>query len=200
MWQIGVLTWKLCTFWPSWGSFSVSSHTTRNPVYALNSNRKPLLHASRQVEGMCHFTSEPTKVSPYFCSAKNAENEPFWTKKCTVSLWERQFATLYLFHAYTPPPPQIPQFAADTLETPPTPGIFSKKSKATPSPRLGLPLPSSPEQKIKKIRNVHQVLEIQGRKSVKAFSPNCHVFHPRQRDNFARISHSGIMINKNSLA
>ena len=28
------------------------------------------LEASRQVEGMCHFTSKPPKVSPYFCSAK----------------------------------------------------------------------------------------------------------------------------------
>ena len=33
-------------------------------------------------------------------------------KKCTVSLWERQFATLYLFHAYTPWPPKLFMYGA----------------------------------------------------------------------------------------
>ena len=41
----------------------------------------------------------------------------FWPKKWTVSLWERQFATLYLFHAYTPPP--LPKKRSQTAPPPP---------------------------------------------------------------------------------
>ena len=53
----------------------------------------------------------------------------FWPKKCTVSLWERQFATLHLFHAYTPPPPKHkipPQFCGH--------GLFFFLQKKTPNP------------------------------------------------------------------
>ena len=65
-----------------------------------------ILEASRQVEGMCHFTSKPFESLSYFCSAKTPKMTDFRPKKCTVSLWERQFATLCLFHAYTDTPPR----------------------------------------------------------------------------------------------
>ena len=61
---------------------------------------------------------------------------------------------------YLAPPPQIPQFPADTLPTPqplllletPPPGIFNRNR-----PLLGLALPPSRAEKIKNLRNVHQV-------------------------------------------
>ena len=56
------------------------------------------LEASRQVDGMCKFTPKPL---PYFCSGKTPKMTHSGPKKCTVALRERQFATLYLFHAYT---------------------------------------------------------------------------------------------------
>ena len=66
---------------------------------------------------------------------------------------------------FSPPPPRIPQFAADTLPAPPPPGnpppcgIFNKKP-TPPSWRLGLPLPPPRAEKKKKIRNVHQVISV----------------------------------------
>ena len=62
-----------------------------------------------------------------------------------------------------PPPPKTLQFAAETLPAlrPPPPGeppgIFNQNRPPSPSRRLGLPLPLPRAEKIKNIRNVHQV-------------------------------------------
>ena len=46
-----------------------------------NPIERHFLEASRQVEGMCHFTSEPLKSLPYFCSAKTLKMTHFGQKK-----------------------------------------------------------------------------------------------------------------------
>ena len=51
-------------------------------MYAASSNRKSLVGAPRLM----------------FCSAKTPNMTHFGQIKCAVSLWERQFATLCLFH------------------------------------------------------------------------------------------------------
>ena len=55
MWQIGVLIWKRCTFWPFWGVCWVFSHS-HSEILSVENH---ILEASRQVEGMCHFMSKP---------------------------------------------------------------------------------------------------------------------------------------------
>ena len=64
---------------------------------------------------------------------------------------------------FSPPTPQILQFAAETLpaprpfslETPPTPGSFQYKPPP-PHPLGTSPSPTPGRKKVKNIRNVHQ--------------------------------------------
>ena len=103
MWQIGVLTWKRCTFWPFWGVCRVFRRSHLKVLFMLEIPvENHILETFRQVEEIyAILRPNPSKVSPYFCSAKTPKMTDFRPKKCTVSLRERQFATLYLFHAYT---------------------------------------------------------------------------------------------------
>ena len=105
MWQIGVLTGKPCTFLVQAGSFLAFWHHKKWRVSRG-------LDVKWHIPSTCHDASRKW-FSTGICNINRASQwlwqkpkEPLTMAKiCTVSRLERQFATLYLFHAPTRDPP-----------------------------------------------------------------------------------------------
>ena len=89
----------------------------RSPVYAINSSRKPLsggIKTSRR--DVPFYLQTPRKSLLIFVVPKRRKSPILDPQKCTVSLRERQFATLPLFYAYTGDGGGGPESAQKTFE------------------------------------------------------------------------------------